>query len=77
MSKIQKKKVVEVRPLEDHLKTIIEQVIEQRELNLAAEDIKVVVKEIMPDLDKMIARKVKEHFYAVGLLMMENFKPEE
>ena len=73
----QKKKVSEIRPLEDHIKTIIEQVIQERELNLAAEDVKVIVKEIMPDLDKLISDKVKTHFYAVGLLLMENFKPEE
>ena len=77
MAKTQNKKVSEIRPLEDHIKVIIEQVIEERELNLAAEDVKAIVKEIMPDLDKMISEKVKKHFYSIGFMLMEKFKPEE
>ena len=77
MAKKQKVKASEIRPLEDHIKEIIEQVIEERELNLAAEDIKCIVKEIMPDLDEMISKKVKQHFFAMGLMLMENFKAEE
>ncbi len=73
----QKKTVSEIRPLEDHIKAIIEKVIEERELNLAAEDVKAIVKEIMPDLDRLISRKVKKHFHAVGLMLMENFKVED
>jgi len=71
------KKVSEMRPIEDNIKKIVEKVIEERELNLAAEDVKVIVKEIMPDIDKMISRKVKQHFHAMGLMLMENFKPED
>jgi len=77
MSKTKIRKASEIRPLEDHIKIIIEKVIQERELNLAAEDVKVIVKEIMPDLDKMISKKVKKHFHAMGLMLMENFKPEE
>ena len=69
----------EVGPLdlEKHIKLIVEKVIEQRELNLAVDDIKWIVKELMPDLDKLIAEKVKQHFHAMGLMLMENFKAEE
>jgi len=77
MAKTQIKKVSEIRPLEDHIKAIIEKVIQERDLNLAAEDVKVIVKEIMPDLDRMISRKVKQHFHSIGLMLMENFKAEE
>jgi hypothetical protein len=77
MAKTNKKKVSEMRPLEDNIKAIIEQVIEERELNLAAEDVKAIVKEIMPDLDNLISKKVKKHFHAIGLMLMENFKVEE
>jgi len=63
--------------LEDYIKIIVEKVIEQRELNLAVDDIKLIVKELMPDLDKLIAEKVKQHFHAMGLMLMENFKAEE
>jgi len=77
MGKKEMKKVSEMRPIEDNIKKIVEKVIEERELNLAAEDVKVIVKEIMPDIDKMISRKVKQHFHAMGLMLMENFKPED
>ena len=56
MSKTKIRKASEIRPLEDHIKIIIEKVIQERELNLAAEE---------------------KHFHAMGLMLMENFKPEE
>lgn len=64
-------------PLEDHIKIIVERVIQEREIDLAVEDVKIIIKEMMPDLDRMISRKVKEHFYLMGLFLMETYKTEE
>lgn len=77
MAKRTTQKTNQIRPLEDHIKIIVERVIQEREINLAVEDVKIIVKEMMPDLDKMISRKVKEHFYLMGLFLMETFKTEE
>ena len=77
MSKSKLKKVNEMRPLEDHIKDIVEKVIQEREINLAVEDVQIIVTEMMPSLDKMISKKVKEHFFTMGLFLMETFKTEE
>jgi len=77
MSSQKLKKANEIRPLEDHIKLIVEKVIQEREINLAVEDVQVIIKEMMPDLDKMISKKVKEHFFTMGLFLMETFKTEE
>lgn len=67
----------ESRPLEDHIEKIVEKVIQEREINLAVEDVQVIVKEMMPDIDKMISKKVKEHFHSIGLFLMETTRTEE
>lgn len=77
MSKSKLKRVNEIRPLEDHIENIVEKVIQEREINLAVEDVQIIVKEMMPSLDKMISKKVKEHFFTMGLFLMETFKTEE
>lgn len=77
MTKLKMKKISQDRPLEDHIKTIVENIIQEREINLAVEDIQVIIKEMMPDIDKMISKKVKEHFFTMGLFLMETFKMEE
>jgi predicted component of type VI protein secretion system len=77
MTKPKLKKSHEARPLEDHIEAIVEKVIEEREINLAVEDVQIIVKEMMPDIDKMISKKVKTHLYSVGLFLMETCRTEE
>lgn len=77
MAKQKVRKLNEMGPLEEHIKVIVEKVIQEREINLAVEDVKVIIKEMMPDLDKLISKKVKEHFYSIGLFLMEASKTEE
>jgi len=77
MPKPKQKERKNVRPLEDHIREIVENVIQEREINLAVEDVKVIAKEMMPDIDKLISEKVKQHFYAIGLMFIETFKTEE
>ena len=77
MAKQKVRKLNEMGPLEEHIKVIVEKVIQEREINLAVEDIQVIIKEMMPDLDKLISKKVKEHFYSIGLFLMETSKTEE
>ncbi len=71
------KKISQTDSLESHIQVIIEKVIQEREINLAVEDVKVIINEMMPDIDRMISKKVKAHFHAMGLFLMETFKPEE
>ena len=63
--------------LEKEVIRIIQEVSHTNILGLAADDIKIIAKELMPDLDEMVAKKVKTHFYEMGLFLVEKFKPED
>lgn len=52
----------------------IEQLIENKLTKLTKSDVKAFVSEIMPDIDQMIANKIKEHFYQIGNFLAEKFK---
>ena len=43
------------------------------QIELTAEDVKIIAREIMPDLDKLIADKVRLHFLAIGQFLIEKF----
>jgi len=72
--------ITELRPqppslLEQEIARIVDKAIRNSQIELAADDVKVIVKEIMPDLDKMISEKIQQHFYSIGVYLMERFKP--
>lgn len=56
------------------LEIVIEDLIEQKLDKLTKDDIKELVREVMPDIDAIIANKIKEHFYQVGNFLAEKFK---
>lgn len=52
---------------------LIDDALKEKMIELAAEDIKVIAKDLMPNLDLMISKKVKEHLYEIGLFMTHKF----
>jgi hypothetical protein len=62
--------------LESEIIRIIEKVTRDNLLGLAADDVKIIARELMPDFDKMISRKIKEHLYEIGEFLMERFNTE-
>jgi hypothetical protein len=56
------------------LETVIEDIIEEKLAKLTESDIKKLVREAMPNIDQMIANKIKEHFYQIGNFLVEKFK---
>lgn len=60
--------------LEREMVRLIDQALRERLIELSLEDIKLIAKELMPDIDQMIANKVKSHFYEIGNFMVEKFK---
>ena len=62
--------------LESEIIKIIEKVTRDNLLGLAADDVKIIARELMPDFDKMISRKIKEHLYEIGEFLMERFNTE-
>lgn len=61
--------------LENEIVRIVEKAMRNSQLQITAEDAKIIAKEVMPDLDKMISDKVRGHFFELGEYMMHKFKP--
>lgn len=68
---------IEKSPLEVELSRIVESVLQSRETSVTTEDIKYIVQQLMPDLDALIANKVKQHFLEIGNFLVEKFKIKE
>lgn len=60
--------------LEMEMIRLIDKALKERLVELSIEDIKVIAKELMPDIDEIISRKVKQHFQELGVYMAEKFK---
>ena len=76
MSKKKTEKVSELSSLEQEVIRIIQEVSHTNLIGLAADDIKLIAKELMPDLDAIIAKKVKQHFYDIGVFLTERFNTD-
>lgn len=59
--------------LEQEIVRIVDKAIRNSQVQLAADDVKVIVKEIMPDIDKMISDKIKQHFHELGEYLVKRF----
>lgn len=59
--------------LEEEIIKIIDKALKERLVELAIDDIRLIARELMPDLDMIIANKVKEHFYQIGNFLVEKF----
>lgn len=63
--------------LEQEIIRIVEKVTRDNLLGLAADDVKIIAKELMPDFDRMISKKIKDHLYEIGEFLMERFNTED
>jgi hypothetical protein len=59
--------------IERELVKLIDKTIQERLIELGIDDIKIIARELMPDIDAMIAKKVKKHFYEIGLFIVDKF----
>lgn len=74
-----RKKKVEETPtsLESELMRLIDKVLKDRESAISIIEVKQIVRELIPDIDRIIANKMKQHFYELGSFLVEKFKLEE
>lgn len=73
-----RKKVEEIHsPLESELMRLIDKVLKDRETIISEIEVKQIVRELVPDIDRLIANKMKQHFYEIGNFLVEKFKLEE
>lgn len=61
--------------LEKEIERIVENAIRNSQIALAADDIRIIAHEVMPDIDRLIANKVSQHFYEIGKFISDKFKP--
>lgn len=59
--------------LEAEIVRLINQALKEKLIELGIEDMKLIAKEIMPDIDRIIAEKVKNHFYEIGSFLVRKF----
>lgn len=73
-----RKKVEEIHsPLESELMRLIDKVLKDRESSISDSEVRQIVHELLPDIDRLIANKMKQHFYEIGNFLVEKFKLEE
>jgi len=59
--------------LEQEIVKLIDKALKERLIELSIDDIKLVAKELLPNFDKMIATRVKTHFYEIGSFLVQKF----
>ena len=59
--------------LEQEIVKLIDKALRERLIDLAIDDIRLIAKELMPDMDRMIATQVKSHFYEIGSFLVNKF----
>jgi hypothetical protein len=59
--------------LQEAIVKLIDKALKERLVELAIDDIQMIAKELMPDFDRMIAEKVKGHFYEIGSFLVGKF----
>lgn len=81
MAKKIPKKKIEVppssSPIEAEIIRMVNKVLKVKDIELQEIEVKQIVRELLPDMDALIARKVKQHFYEIGSFLVEKFKREE
>jgi hypothetical protein len=63
-------------PLELEVLRIVKGALKDRDTEISADEIKYIVQQLLPDIDSLIANKVKQHFYELGSFLVEKFKKE-
>lgn len=59
--------------LEVYMKRLVNKILDEREMSLKEDDAKQIVNAIMPELDELISKRVKEHFVTIADLIKNKF----
>jgi len=63
--------------LEKQATEFIEKIVKKKKMELTKKDIKAIAAEVIPDLDELISRKVKEHLLFLADSINKTFKEED
>jgi hypothetical protein len=62
---------------EEMMKVLISNIIKETEIQLEKDDVKDIVSEMVPELDELIAKKIKKHFFEIGEFLVNKFNPNQ
>jgi len=67
-----------INPIEAYVEKTIKTVLAKRETELKEEDAKQIIKAILPEIEKIVAKIVLKHFQSIAVYVQTNLKdPEE
>ena len=53
---------------------MVEEIVDSRSTKLEKEDIQEIIEELVPQIDKMISRQIRNHFLALATYIVTTFK---
>jgi len=59
------------------LEGMVKNIIKENQARITREDAKIIIKELLPDLDELISKKIKEHFVALAYAIQTKFQENE
>lgn len=65
------------KQFQELLESMVTDIIKKHETQLTRDEVKEIVDELAPNLDLIIAKRVKEHFVALAYAILEKFKEED
>ncbi len=72
-----KEKKENVNPVEEYLISLISEQMKKREIEIKKSDAKQIVSNIIPEIDIMIAKRVKQHFIEIADFIKDKFSEEK
>lgn len=63
--------------MEEYLKELINQAIEEKSISLREEDAKKIIQAMIPELDELISKRVKKHFHTIFSYLKNTYETEE
>jgi len=70
------KKTDEQTPMEDYIKKIINDVLDEREEKVTEQDAKEIIKAIIPEIESLVSKVVLNHARAIATYTLERLKEE-
>lgn len=63
--------------MEDYLSSLINEILDEREIVIKEKEAKEIISAIIPELDSLVSKRMKEHFCMLADFIKEKFSEEE
>lgn len=62
--------------MEEYLSSLINKILDEREISIKEEEAKQIISAIIPEMDSLISTRMKEHFCLLADFIKEKFSEE-